>query len=98
MIEAKRLAPVAAWQVGGPRGCNSTRDEEDEAIYAVALVMLSELNSQRPSLVRAWPIENTSCSVELIAAINDGDQARELAKKQSLRSVPEIETSGTRPG
>jgi hypothetical protein len=73
-----------------------TRDEEDEAIYAVALVTQGELNSLGPSLVRAWPLENTSCFVELIAAIDDADRGRELADKQSSRPVPEIITSGTR--
>jgi hypothetical protein len=36
-----------------------TEQEEDEAIYAVALVTRSELNKLGPAFERAWPVERT---------------------------------------
>jgi hypothetical protein len=57
-----------------------TRDEEDEAIYAVALVTRGELNKLGPSFARAWPVELTPCFGDLLAAIDDAD--REHWRKQ----------------
>ena len=52
-----------------------TRDEEDEAIYAVALVTQSELTSLGPAFNRAWPVEKTPCFGELLAAIDEADRS-----------------------
>lgn len=51
-----------------------TRDEEDQAIYAVALLTRSELTSLGPAFARAWPVEKTPCFGELLAAIDDADR------------------------
>lgn len=51
-----------------------TRDEEDRAIYAVALVTKGELNKLGPAFERAWPVEKTPCFNELLAAIDDADR------------------------
>jgi hypothetical protein len=51
-----------------------TRDEEDQAIYAVALLTRSELTSLGPAFARAWPVERTPCFGELLAAIDDADR------------------------
>lgn len=51
-----------------------TRDEEDRAIYAVALVTKGELNKLGPAFERAWPVENTPCFSQLLAAIDDADR------------------------
>jgi hypothetical protein len=52
-----------------------TRDEEDEAIYAVALLTRSELTSLGPAFARAWPVERAPCFGELLAAVDDADRA-----------------------
>lgn len=52
-----------------------TRDEEDQAIYAVALLTRSELTSLGPAFERAWPVENAPCFGELLAAIDDADRS-----------------------
>ena len=51
-----------------------TREEEDEAIYAVALLTRSELTSLGPAFSRAWPVEQAPCFGELLAAIDDADR------------------------
>jgi hypothetical protein len=51
-----------------------TRDEEDQAIYAVALLTKSELTSLGPAFARAWLVEETPCFGDLIAAIDDADR------------------------
>jgi hypothetical protein len=56
-----------------------TRDEEDQAIYAVALLTKSELTSLGPAFARAWPVEETPCFGELIAAIDDADRQHRRA-------------------
>jgi hypothetical protein len=50
-------------------------DEENEAIYAVALLTRSELTALGPAFARAWPVEETPCFGELVAAIDDADRA-----------------------
>jgi hypothetical protein len=50
-----------------------TRDEEDEVIYAVALVTKNELSKLGGVFARAWPVELTPCFGELVAAIDDAD-------------------------
>lgn len=52
-----------------------TRDEEDEAIYAVALLTRSELTSLGPAFARAWPVQQASDFGNLLAAIDDADQS-----------------------
>jgi hypothetical protein len=51
-----------------------TRDEEDQAIYAVALLTKSELTSLGPAFARAWPVERVPCFEELLAAIDDAER------------------------
>ena len=51
-----------------------TRDEEDQAIYAVALLTRSELTSLGPAFARAWPVEKAPCFGELLAAIDDAER------------------------
>lgn len=51
-----------------------TRDEENQAIYAVALLTKSELTSLGPAFARAWPVERAPCFEELIAAIDDAER------------------------
>jgi hypothetical protein len=51
-----------------------TRDEEDQAIYAVALVTRGELSKLGPAFERAWPVEKTPCFGELLAAIDEADR------------------------
>jgi hypothetical protein len=52
-----------------------TRDEEDQAIYAVALLTRGELTLLGPAFARAWPVEKTPCFGELLAAIDEADRA-----------------------
>jgi hypothetical protein len=52
-----------------------TKDEEDEAIYAVALLTRGELTLLGPAFARAWPVEKTPCFGELLAGIDDADRA-----------------------
>lgn len=52
-----------------------TRDEEDQAIYAVALLTRSELTSLGPAFERAWPVEKAPCFGDLLAAIDDADRS-----------------------
>jgi hypothetical protein len=52
-----------------------TRDEEDQAIDAVALLTRSELTSLDPAFERAWPVEKAPCFGELLAAIDDADRS-----------------------
>lgn len=52
-----------------------TRDEEDQAIYAVALLTRSELTSLGPAFARAWPVETAPCFGELLAAIDDAGRS-----------------------
>lgn len=51
-----------------------TKEEEDQAIYAVALVTRGELNKLGPAFERAWPVEKTPCFGELLAAIDEADR------------------------
>lgn len=51
-----------------------TEQEEDEAIYAVALVTRSELNKLGPAFERAWPVERTPCFGNILSAIDDADR------------------------
>lgn len=51
-----------------------TRDEEDQAIYAIALLTRDELTSLGPAFARAWPVENAPSFGELIVAIDDADR------------------------
>jgi hypothetical protein len=51
-----------------------TKAEEDEAIYAVALVTRGELNKLGPSFDRAWPVEMTPCFGDLLSAIDEADR------------------------
>ncbi len=57
-----------------------TRDEEDKAIYAVALVTRSELNKLGPAFARAWPVENAPSFEELLAAIDKAEHAQTQAE------------------
>lgn len=50
------------------------KDEENEAIYAVALITRSELALLGPAFSRLWPVEKTPCFGELLAAIDDADR------------------------
>jgi hypothetical protein len=59
-----------------------TREEEDEAIYAVALVTRSELTLLGPAFARAWPVERTPCFGELLAAIDEADRDHWREKDQ----------------
>lgn len=52
-----------------------TREEEDEAIYAVALLTRSELTSLGPAFARAWPVEQASGFEDLLSAIDDADHS-----------------------
>jgi hypothetical protein len=52
-----------------------TREEEDEAIYAVALLTRSELTSLGPAFARAWPVQQASGFGDLLAAVDDADQS-----------------------
>jgi hypothetical protein len=58
-----------------PSGSDVNRDEEDQAIYAVALLTRSELTSLGPAFARAWPVEQAPCFGELLAAVDDADRA-----------------------
>jgi hypothetical protein len=60
-----------------------TEDEEDEAIYAVALLTRSQVTMLGPTFARLWPVEKTPCFGELLAAIDDADREhwRERDKK-----------------
>jgi hypothetical protein len=51
------------------------KDEEDEAIYAVALLTRGELTLLGLAFARTWPVEKTPCFGELLAAIDDADRA-----------------------
>jgi hypothetical protein len=59
-----------------------TRDEEDEAIYAVALLTLKELRSLGAAFPRAWPVELTPCFGDLLAAIDAADREHWRKKDQ----------------
>jgi hypothetical protein len=73
-----------------------TREEEDQAIYAVALVTRSELNSLGPAFMRAWPVESTPCFGGLLAAIDEADRTHWQAQdKQSSNLAPEIKIKVT---
>jgi hypothetical protein len=50
------------------------RDEEDEQIYAVALLTRSQVTMLGPTFARLWPVEKTPCFGELLAAIDDADR------------------------
>jgi hypothetical protein len=65
-----------------------TREEEDEAIYAVALVTRSELAILGPAFARAWPVERTPCFGELLAAIDEAD--REHWHKEDNSHQPSV--------
>lgn len=52
-----------------------TRDEEDEAIYAVALLTRREATLLGPAFARIWPVEKTPCCGALLAAIDEADRA-----------------------
>jgi hypothetical protein len=58
-----------------------TREEEDEAIYAVALVTRGELSKLGPAFARSWPVELTPCFGELLAAIDEADREYWRRKK-----------------
>jgi hypothetical protein len=51
-----------------------TIDEEDEAIYAVALLTRSEAALLGPAFARLWRVEMTPCFGELLAAIDEADR------------------------
>lgn len=51
-----------------------TRDEEDEAIYAVALLTRREATMLGPAFARLWRVEQAPCFGELLAAIDDADR------------------------
>jgi hypothetical protein len=51
-----------------------TREEEDEAIYAVALLTRSEADLLGPAFARIWPVEKSPCFGELLAAIDAADR------------------------
>lgn len=72
-----------------------TTDEEDEAIYAVALVTRSELTSLGPAFNRAWPVEKTPCFGELLFAIDKAD--REHWRKKDRDQVQDREPLEVRP-
>jgi hypothetical protein len=67
-----------------------TRDEEDKAIYAVALVTKGELNKLGPAFERAWPVETTPCFGGLLFAIDEADQRywREKDQEEAQREAP----------
>jgi hypothetical protein len=67
-----------------------TRDEEDQAIYAVALLTRSELTSLGPAFARAWPVEGTPCFGELLAAIDDADREHWREKDQEQAAVIQL--------
>jgi hypothetical protein len=52
-----------------------TKAEEDEAIYAVALLTRSELTSLGPAFARAWPVHDAAGFGELLAAVDDADRS-----------------------
>jgi hypothetical protein len=62
-----------------------TREEEDEAIYAVALVTRSELTVLGPAFARSWQVEQAPCFGELLAAIDEAD--REHWRKQDSKAA-----------
>ena len=64
-----------------------TREEEDQAIYAVALVTRGELSKLGPAFSRAWPVEMTPCYGDLLAAIDEADRDHWRVKDE-LEAVP----------
>lgn len=50
-----------------------TKDEEDQAIYAIALLTRSELTALGPAFDRAWPIDLTPCFADLLQSIDDAE-------------------------
>lgn len=74
-----------------------TRDEEDQAIYAVALLTRSELTSLGPAFERAWPVEKATRFAELLAAIDDADRSfwRREDNDQSARAQSEISSQAS---
>jgi hypothetical protein len=65
------------------RGSDVTRNEEDEQIYAVALLTRKEASLLGPAFARIWRVESTPCFGELLAAIDEAD--REHWRKKDLR-------------
>ena len=63
-----------------------TEQEEDEAIYAVALVTRGELNKLGPAFERAWPVERTPCFGDLLRAIDEAD--RDHWREQDRLKMP----------
>lgn len=63
-----------------------TRDEEDEAIYAVALLTRSEAILLGPAFARLWPVEQTPCCGGLLAAIDEAD--RQHQRRKDGRDLP----------
>ena len=57
-----------------------TAEDEDELIYAVALLTKSELVGLGPAFRRAWPVDKAPCFGELLAAIDEAD--REVWRKK----------------
>lgn len=71
-----------------------TREEEDEAIYAVALVTRSELTALGPAFNRAWPVEKTPCFGELLFAIDKADREHWRTRdQQEIRSEAPMQIS-----
>jgi hypothetical protein len=88
MLAANRLAPRFLTAVSDTGSKSMTREEEDEAIYAVALVTRSELTLLGPAFARAWPVEKTPCFGELLHAIDEADRRhwQSLDQEQPLLS------------
>jgi hypothetical protein len=77
-------------------GSIMTRDEEDQAIYAVALLTRSELTSLGPAFARAWPVEGTPCFGELLATIDEADRAF-WRRKDEEQPSPQSNDLGSLP-
>jgi hypothetical protein len=73
-----------------------TRNEEDEAIYAVALLTRTELRSLGPAFARAWPVDKTPCFGGLLAAIDDADREHWRRRDEGeTREAPLIRIKAT---
>jgi hypothetical protein len=77
-------------QVFSVREADMFDNDDDDAIYAVALLTRSEVTALGPAFNRLWPVEKAPCFGELLAAIDDADRQLWRAKHKEEPPRPSI--------
>lgn len=67
-----------------------SNEDDDGAIFAVALLTRTEVTLLGPGFTKLWPVEKTPCFGELLAAIDQADREHWRERDREADAPPQI--------